>query len=241
MPIHTQAIDLPGKSAYTKEFSVSLRAITPVEVKYIISLANKQQKDNKDYINFLKRLVIFSNPEMTFEELYWFDVQYILYRIRFLTYTRYPLKLNFDCSECGEKIKVELDMSSLNILEPTDIEGRTDTITLDNLGEVHIRNKIMRDDLEIDEIIRKLHLDDDPYTRLLLLDLCLISDGKYLMDLWKLAEDGTITPQDIMTIEEWFVKNVWGVKEEILVRCPKCGKEETREFTLPLEAFFSVF
>lgn len=238
---HTQAIDLPGKSLYKIDFSVSLRQITPVEVKYIISLAQKQQKDNRDYINFLKKLVIFSNPEMTFEKLYWFDVQYILYRIRFLTYSKYPLKLNFKCNDCGEDIKVELDMSSLNIFEPTDIEGRTETITLENLGEVPIRNKIMQDDLDIDEIIRKLRLDDDPYTRLLLLDLCLISDGKFLMDLWKQADTGIITPQDIMEIEEWFVKNVWGVKEEIMVRCPKCGKEETREFTLPLEAFFSVF
>ena len=36
-------IDLPGKMLYDKEFSVSIRKITPIEQKFIISLSQKYQ------------------------------------------------------------------------------------------------------------------------------------------------------------------------------------------------------
>ena len=47
------AVDLPGKSLYDKEFSVSIRKITPIEQKYILSLSQKEQKSSRDYINFI--------------------------------------------------------------------------------------------------------------------------------------------------------------------------------------------
>ena len=93
MAFEYYAVDLPGKILYPKEFSAKIRRITPIEQKYILSLSQKQQKSNRDYIDFLKKLVAFDNPEMTFEELYWFDIQYILYKIRFTTYEKYPIKL----------------------------------------------------------------------------------------------------------------------------------------------------
>ena len=86
------AVDLPGKMLYEKEFNISNRRITPIEQKYILSLSQKQQKSNKDYVDFIKKLIQFDNPEMTFEQLYWFDVQYLLYRIRFTTYEKYPIR-----------------------------------------------------------------------------------------------------------------------------------------------------
>ena len=91
------AIDLPGKILYDKDFTVQIRKITPIEQKYILSLSQKEQRTNKDYIAFLKQLVTFDNPQMRFEDLYWYDVQYILYKIRFITYEKYPIKLSFKC------------------------------------------------------------------------------------------------------------------------------------------------
>lgn len=243
------AIDLPGKMLYEKEFNVTLRRTTPIEQKYILSLSQKQQKTSKEYIDFIKKLIEFDTPDMTFEELYWFDVQYILYRSRFVTFEKYPIKLTFYCNEyieeenkiCEEEVKHELNMGELIINTPDDIPDLTDKVTLHNLGEVKIRNKIINDDITIENFAKKAKIDiDDPQMRLLLLDLCLISNGKTLDELWAMADDGTITAEDIFTIEEWFKKSIWGVKEEVTIKCPKCGKEASREYVLSLEDFFSI-
>ena len=249
------AIDIPGKSLYDNEFNVTIRKITPLEQKYILSLSTKEQRTNRDFIDFIKKLVNIDNPAVRFEDLYWFDVQYILYRIRFTTYAKYPVKLKFNClntvpneenpkisERCGEEIKHELKIDELKIYTPEDIEGLKTTITLDNLGETRIRQKIMEDDLTIDRIIKKYKIDpEDLQMRLLLLDLCLISKDRTVDELYEAASNGDITAEDITAIEDWFTHTIWGVKEEVVVKCPKCGKEETRSYTLALEEFFSAF
>ena len=248
MPQQLCAIDLPGKSLYDKEFSVQIRKITPIEQKYILSLSQKEQKTNRDYIEFLKKLVIFDNPQMRFEDLYWYDVQYILYKIRFITYEKYPLKMSFKCANilddgepCGEKILQELKIGELDILTPEDVPDLKQEIELENLGPVKIRCKTMQDDITIDDFIKKNKLPDNDYQmRLLLLDLALISTNYPIDELYKYASDGTITAQDIIVIEEWFKNTIWGVKEQMKVKCPKCGKETLREYVLGLEDFFSA-
>lgn len=249
MPQEYYAIDLPGKMLYDKEFSISIRRITPIEQKFVLSLSQKEQRTNKDYINFVKKLISIDNPEVTFEDLYWYDVQYILYRIRFTTYEKYPVKLVFICKghdefddkPCKEKIEKELNIGDLVINTPDDLPNLTRTILLDNLGETPIRNKIVRDDVTIDDFIKAKRLDmKDPMIRLLLLDLCLIKGNRTLDEMYTLAENGTLTASDIISIEKWFTDNVWGVKEEMTVTCPKCGTEEVREYSLSLEDFFSA-
>lgn len=242
------AVDLPGKSLYNKEFSIEIRRITPVEQKFILSLSQKQQRTNKDYIDFVKKLIKINNPEVEFEDLYWFDVQYLLYKIRFTTYSKYPIKLQFTCDgiyedkRCNTEISKDLEMGDLSILEPSDLPNMTNEIELETLGKVKIRNKIMRDDLIIDDFAKKNNIDiEDPQMRLLLLDLCLLSENKSLPELYSLASDGTITASDIIEVEKWFADNIWGVKEEITIKCPKCGKEESRAYILALEDFFSAF
>lgn len=236
-------IDLPGKMLYKKQFSASVRKITPIEQKFILSLSQKQQKTNQDYIDFIKKLVTFDNPEMTFEELFWFDVQYILYFIRFTTYEKHPIKLNFVCldKECDNTIQVTLNMGDLQIATPDDIEDLQYTVDLTHLGKTEIRNKIIKDDISIDNLIKLKNIDPtDTQMRLLLLDLCLISGDKTLLEMYELAEQGVVTAEDIIAIEDWFTKSIWGVKEEILVKCPNCGKESSRAYILALEDFFSA-
>lgn len=244
----TCAIDLPGKSLYDKEFSVQIRKITPIEQKYILSLSQKEQKTNKDYIQFLKGLVIIDNPEVRFEDLYWFDVQYILYKIRFVTYEKYPIKLAFSCRNtlddgevCGTKIEQDLKMGELEILTPEDLPNLKKEVELENLGPTKIRCKIMQDDITIEEFMKARKIADDDYQmRLLLLDLALISTEHPLEELYMFASDGTITAQDIVVIEQWFKDTVWGVKQQVKVVCPNCGKESLREYVLGLEDFFSA-
>lgn len=248
MSQETYAVDLPGKILYDKDFTVSIRKITPIEQKYIISLGQKQQRNNKDYIEFIRKLIIFNKEDVKLEDLFWFDIQYLLYRIRFTTYAKYPIKLTFRCLgikedeiPCTQEITKELDMGALIINTPDDNPNRIDKIVLENFGETKIRNKILGDDIEIDKMLKKLGLkEDDTQMRLLLLDLCLISNGRTLDEMYDLAEKGMITAADIVEIEQWFVDNVWGVKEEMIVKCPICGKEESREFALSLEDFFSA-
>lgn len=246
------AVDLPGKSLYDKEFSVSIRKITPIEQKYILSLSQKEQKSNRDYINFIKKLTVIDNPEVQFEDLFWFDVQYILYRIRFTTYAKHPIKLSLTCDNtiqdedgntvmCGNLIKHELNADELKIYTPEDITDFERTINLENLGEIKIRNKIIRDDITIEEFMRKHKIDQKDFQyRLLLVDLCSISGEKTLEEMYNLAEEGTITAEDIFAIEEWIQKHVWGVEEKLSYVCSKCGKEETRDYSLSLEDFFSA-
>lgn len=242
------AVDLPGKILYEKDFDVQIRKITPVEQKYIISLGQKEQRTNNDYIEFIKKLVLFNKEDVKLEDLFWFDVQYLLYRIRFTTYAKYPIKLTFKClgkkedgSICKTEIKQVLDMGNLIINTPDDNPNRTDKITLTNFGETKIRNKILGDDAAIDAMCEKLNISkSDTQMRLLLLDLCLISNGRPLEEMYDLAEKDLITAEDCVGIEDWFVNNIWGVKEEMLVKCPVCGKEESRGYSLALEDFFSA-
>ena len=242
------AIDLPGKILYDKDFTVQIRKITPIEQKYILSLSQKEQRTNKDYIAFLKQLVTFDNPQMRFEDLYWYDVQYILYKIRFITYEKYPIKLSFKCRNvlddgepCDEKFVQELKIGDLTITTPDDLPNLTNEVELENLGITKIRCKIMQDDITIDDFMKRNKIAEDDYQmRLLLLDLAMISKERSLDELYKLASDGTITAQDIITIENWFKNTLWGVKQEIKVTCPKCGKESLREYVLGLEDFFSA-
>ena len=243
------AVDLPGKSLYDKEFSVSIRKITPIEQKYILSLSQKEQKSSRDYINFIKKLISIDNQEVQFEDLFWFDVQYLLYFIRFTTYSKYPIKLIFKCNNyneeleefCTNQIKKEITRQDLKIYTPEDLPDLVTTIELENLGKTKIRNKTMRDDINIENFIKKQRLDsEDSYMRLLLLDLSLISTDHSLEELYDLAEKGEITASDIIGIESWFTENIWGVKEEVTIKCDKCGKEETRDYSLSLEDFFSA-
>lgn len=233
-----KATDLPGKSLYNKQFSVSLRPITPIEQKYILSLAQKDQKTTTDYMNFLKKLIVFDNPDMTFEELYWYDVQYLLYRIRYLTYSKFPIKLAFKCQECGKMIEYDLDIGTMDITEPENVQR---TIQMDNLGEWSIRNKVVGDDLTIENFAKEKNIDieNDIQMRILLLDLCLLTENKPLDELYSLAETGEITANDILTVENWFTENVWGMKEEVNVKCNNCNKEASRGYVLSIEDFFS--
>lgn len=239
MAIQYKATDLPGKSLYKKQFNVLIRPITPIEQKYILSLSQKEQKTNAEYIEFLKKLVTFDNPEMTFEELYWADVQYILYKLRYITYPKFPIKLEFKCPDCKESIVHELDIGAMEIVEPD--QNLKTTITLENLGETSIRNKIIADEITIEQFCKKKHLDENDFqTQLLLMDLCALSGEKTLDELYALAESGEITAMDIINVEQWIIDNVWGVKEKVDIKCNKCGKEVSRGYLLSIEDFFSI-
>ena len=151
-----------------------------------------------------------------------------------LSYKSYDIKL-------PEHLIIKLDFGSKPFKTPDDLKDLTNIINLENLGEVKIRNKIMNDDIVIDDFIKKKGFDEsDLQIRLLLLDLCLISNGKSLNEMYTMAEEGIVTAEDIVAIEDWFSHAIWGVQEKVNVKCPDCGKEESRGYILALEDFFSA-
>ena len=243
------AVDLPGKMLYKKDFSVKIRKITPIEQKYIISLSTKEQRTSKDYLEFLKKIIVISDPEVQFEDLFYFDLRYILYRIHFVTYSAHPFKLEFTCGKelgndkpCTQKIIKELKADELVINTPDDLPDLVDTIDLENFGALHIRNKILRDDITIENFIRMHNLDpDDLQINILLLDLCAISVDRDINELYEAACTGELTVEDIIKIENWINSAVWGVNETVNIKCPLCGMEESREYFLTLEDFFSAY
>ncbi len=242
MAVEYVAVDLPGKELYDKEFAVTVRKITPVEKNYLLTLSEKQQRTSKEYLDFIKSLVKISNEEMLFEDLYWADVQYILYRIRFTTYGKYPIKLQFTCSnpDCGETVYHNLDIGEMVAEEATKDQPRT--VTLENLGEVAIYNKRVRDDVVIETFMKKHDISlENKHAFMLLATLCTISGEKSLEELYLLAESGEITLIDMLTIEKWIEENSnWGMEEKVNVVCPKCKKEDSRAYSLALEDYFSV-
>lgn len=237
------AVDLPGKSLYNIDFSTEVRKITPIEMKFANSLFQKQQIQPQEYIDFYKKMIRFTNPEMTFEKLFWFDFQYILYQIRFRTFKNYPIKLVLNCKneECEKEFTQPLDIGALQILEPSDLPNFKTKIELDNLGSVTIRNKTMQDDVDIYNFAKAHKIDITQLENVIFMaDLCAIANEYTLEELYKFAEDGTLTAEDILKIEDWIKNSIWGVKEEFLAKCPFCGKEEPRRYSLTLGDYFSV-
>lgn len=234
-------IDLPGKNLYEVNFNIKIRKVTPLEIKYVSDLFSKQHFEVKEYVAFLRKLVEFDNPEMTFEKLYWYDLQYILYNIRFKTFSKFPMKIKQVCSDCGKEFTQQIDIGSLTINEPSDIEGFSRTLQLDNLGEVKVHNKLVGDDLKIENFLESHRMDKEDWNNITFIAVLCAIEGQYsLEELYKFAEDGTLTAEDMILIEDWIEKNIWGVKEEILVKCPKCGKEETKAYAVSLVDYFSV-
>lgn len=238
MALDYYATDLPGKSLYSKEFNVKVRRVTPIEQKYILSLSQKTQHTNKEYIDFVKKIISIDNPEVQFEDLYWFDVIFLLYQIRFTTYQRYPIQLQFTCSECKKEFTHTLDIGSII---PTEPQALNTSIHLTNFGDTPIRQKVMGDDIRIEEFMKELGLDENDYaSRVLLLDLCLISNGRTLKEMYKLAENDDITAEDLLEIEKWYTTNTWGIEEKANTICPHCKKEASKRYYLSIEDYFSA-
>ena len=246
--IEHYALDLPGKSLYKVPFNLKVRKITPIEVKYLESLFKKQQFSIGEYIDFVKKLIEIDNEEMKFEDLFWLDLQYILYQIRYRTFPNFPIRLYFVCTGvnedgtyCKKEFSQPLDIGTLPILEPSDIEGFSTELVLDNLGKVHIHNKRVRDDIDMIEFAKQHEMDiNDPETLLFLTELFSVDEYGY-EDMYKFAEDGTLTAEDMLKIEDKIMTNVWGIREQITIKCPVCGKEESRPYMLRLGDYFSVY
>lgn len=243
MAIEFSPTDFPGKPLYDKQFNIEIKKVTPIEQKYILSLSQKESRTSKDYVEFLKKLIRFDNPEMTLEELYWFDLQYLLYKIRYVTYNKYPIKLSFECEDCNANIIEELNIGELEINEP-DLE-KSRELDFETLGKIKVRNKKVKDDITIETFIKKHNLDEnDLQTKLLILDLCLISENEQfnnnIENAYMAAEQGDISVQDIAAVEDWFINDIWGFNEQLLVKCKKCGKEVSKRYYLSIEDFFSI-
>lgn len=232
-------VHVPGEKLYPEGMSIKVRKITPFEQKRFFSLMSTAEphETSKVLLEFLKGIVTCEG--IAFEDLYFFDLQYLLYQIRAITYKLFPLKVYTSCEHCGEKMSITIEPTELEIMEvPEDLP---ETVLLDNHGEIKVRPKKIKDDAVIDAFLKSHGFDvADIAMRIMVIDLLTLSDWQPLPELWNMAEMGDITVEDTIRIEQYLSKAVWGVKEEVKQVCRHCNKEVVVSYQLDAADFFSV-
>lgn len=237
-------IEVPGQHLYDLKEPIQIRKITPIEQKQLVSLLAKISDDSNstDDINNSKLMIQYINKLITGidpMELYWPDYYFLLYQMRLVTYKMFPLEGYFECPECGNKQKVTIDISKLDILEVPEIYTKDKKVFLENFGEVPFRFKKVKDDLTANEFMKAKNLDlNDLNLKSLIYDLLFLSEWKSLDELWELTENNDITMQDIIVIEDLVSKCAWGVQEEFMFNCEKCHKSSKTPYTMQLDNFF---
>lgn len=223
-------IELPGLKLYEGLDSLQIKKITPFIHKRILSLANIEA-DPLKFLDVLNDLIInYDLNELNLDEL-----SYILYQIRLTCYSMIPVELRFKCPHCSQDNKVILDASSLDIIE----QDTYPEVNLENFGKVQLRYRKIKDDRRVDEFLKAKNLDkDDPFYRTLVVDAIVLENWKPLEEVWSLMEQGQITVQDTLKIENALISNGYGVKQELTYKCRHCNEEVTQAYELSLSDYF---
>ena len=237
----TYSVELPGKILYPENAKFEIKKITPFDQKKFFSEmvnADKIEERNNVVINFVKKLITCENYSV--DQIYYYDYVFLLYQIRAVTYKLFPIKVYTTCEECNHRYGVEIDVTKLAI-ETLEEQNIFNKINLENFGEVEFRYKQLNDDLLVDNLLKKNNIDrEDIFMRILALDAVLLSNWKSTDEVWNLILQGLITAEDLAQLENNFNKTIWGVKEELTCKCPKCGKEVVVPYTLDATDFFST-
>lgn len=147
-------IELPGIKLYNGLERLQIKKITPFIHKKLLSLYSSEANVSA-LMDFINDLII----NFDLNEMYLDDLSYMLYQIRLTCYKMIPLEIEMECPECGEKTKVLLDTSALEIKECFELP----TIKLENFGEVPLRYRKVNDDIKIDRLLVDRQLDkEDP-------------------------------------------------------------------------------
>lgn len=232
-------VHVPGERLYPEGTTIKVKKVTPFEQKRFFSLMStaEEHETSKVLLDFLRGLVVCEG--VSFDELYFFDLQYLLYQIRAVTYKLFPLKVYTNCDQCGEKLSITIEPTELEIIELPEVIQKT--VLLDNHGEIPIRPKKLKDDMVIDGFLKAQGFEvTDLAMRIMVMDLLTLSDWQPLPELWNMAQMGDITVEDTIRIEQYLSNTVWGVKEEVKQVCRHCGKEVVVSYQLDAADFFSV-
>lgn len=232
-------VHVPGERLYPEGTTIKVKKVTPFEQKRFFSLMStaEEHETSKVLLDFLRGLVVCEG--VSFDELYFFDLQYLLYQIRAVTYKLFPLKVYTNCDQCGEKLSITIEPTELEIIELPEVIQKT--VLLDNHGEIPIRPKKLKDDTVIDGFLKAQGFEvTDLAMRIMVMDLLTLSDWQPLPELWNMAQMGDITVEDTIRIEQYLSNTVWGVKEEVKQVCRHCGKEVVVSYQLDAADFFSV-
>lgn len=232
-------VHVPGERLYPEGTTIKVKKVTPFEQKRFFSLMStaEEHETSKVLLDFLRGLVVCEG--VSFDDLYFFDLQYLLYQIRAVTYKLFPLKVYTNCDQCGEKLSITIEPTELEIIELPEVIQKT--VLLDNHGEIPIRPKKLKDDAVIDGFLKAQGFEvTDLAMRIMVMDLLTLSDWQPLPELWNMAQMGDITVEDTIRIEQYLSNTVWGVKEEVKQVCRHCGKEVVVSYQLDAADFFSV-
>lgn len=235
MAIEYYEVHVPGEQLYNLPETLKVRKITPIEQKRLLTLIGGDDTTSKDLLQYINQLITGIDPY----ELYWPDYYYLLYNMRVVTYNKYPLEAKFTCPKCGNVEKVKINIGELETTPVSEELLKGATVELENFGSVPVRYKKVKDDVLIEDFIKKESLDaDDVNIRILLADLCLLTEWKSLKELWDYANSGEITVQDTIAVESFFERSTWGIKEEVKYTCKACKEEVSNAFSMQLETFF---
>ncbi len=223
-------IELPGLKLYDNLESLKIRKITPFIHKKILSLANIDADPIK-FLDVLNELVLnYDLGEINLD-----DLSYILYQIRLTCYSMIPIELRFKCPHCEKENKVILNASALDIKE----QDSFPTVDLENFEPIHLRYRKIKDDKIMEKFLSDKNLDkNDPFYRTLVVDALVMDSWKPLDEIWELMENGKITVQDTLKIENALISNSYGVKQELTYECKHCKEEVTQAYELSLGDYF---
>lgn len=228
-------IKLPGSKLYAHEIEIE-----PFTVADISKLTRIQETEgpNGNY-ELLKLLDSKLNVDIT--TIYENDLTFIMWWLRFNTFTSTPKVIRYKCPHCLGDTQKSLSSADLEIVPPRD-EYTKDGIDIALSEQRTVRMKLltMGEILEVDKYIRDILEDKSADTRKMLLIIQQIEPGldihtkynKYVID------DTRLTPDEFYVATAFSSMYEYGVKESIVTQCELCEGQVRLPMEVSLLDFF---
>ena len=159
-----ETYQIPGFSLYKNlnlEKQFTLRAMTTMEERLRLS------SQGLDTIAKIIRNCLTTNPDLDIMDLKLFDIQYLMYKLRIVTYgSDYPISIR--CPYCGKKMDLHINLDELEVISvPDDFEEPIKIGPLPVSGDViSCKIQTLRDYLDIvaehDKFVEKVPDGEDP-------------------------------------------------------------------------------
>lgn len=235
-----ETTQIPGYALYESwglEREFRLRAMTTLEEKIRLSSPG---------FSTMARVIqncLVNNKEFDVRDLKIFDFQYLMYKVRIVTYgAGYPVRIT--CPSCSRQYDHTVNLSELNVTEvPSDLKEPFKIGPLPVSKDVlECKMLTVRDYIELpdecnDFLKRYPAYDGDPE---FILDLCrrvLRVNGKELPNLRTYME--TMHARDYQYFSNEYLKltNAYGIDTVIEVECPHCKKKHFINLPMTSEFF----
>ena len=236
-----ETFDLPsGGRGYPngQPKSVTLRAMTTMEEKQRLA-----GNGFGSLINLIQSCVVDENVKV--EDLSMFDVLFLMYKLRIVTYGS-DYKLYVVCPSCGEEVELVVNLDNLETIYADD--DYTPNFIIDELpishDKVEARLITAKDILEIEREGRKIKqkfpkYEGDPeyIARYVHKIVSINGETPVYAEVQNWVE--TLNARDLRQFDIEYAKidGKYGIQTEINEICPKCGEEISRGMPVTSEFF----